>query len=97
MYVCMHVCVCVGMHACVYLCAYVCVCGECVCIVCIYVPYNYVQIFEGCDFQGFRDQLAFYEIFILEMSMAKLWLSCVSLIRNEHKIYKFSKAWWSSK
>ena len=23
----------------------------------------------------------------------KLWLSCVSLIRNEHEIHEFSKAW----
>ena len=101
-------CVCI---VCVFTCM-VCVCCMCVymytvymcaCLytaVCMYVymcQYNYVQIFEGCDFRGFRGQLAFYEIFILEMSMAKLWLSCVSLIRNEHKIYKFSKAWWSSK
>ena len=30
----------------------------------------YVQIFKGCNFRGFRGQLAFCEIFILEISLA---------------------------
>ena len=47
----------------------------------------YIQIFKGCNFQGFRGQLAFREIFILEISLAKLWLLCVLLIRNEHEIH----------
>ena len=30
----------------------------------------YVQIFEACNFQGFRGELAIREIFILEISLA---------------------------
>ena len=29
-----------------------------------------MQIFEGCNLQGFRDELAIREIFILEISLA---------------------------
>ena len=29
----------------------------------------YVQIFEGCNFRGFRGKLAIREIFILEISL----------------------------
>ena len=44
---------------------YVCVC------VCMDKQYNivYIQIFEGCNFQGFRGELAIHEIFILEISL----------------------------
>ena len=47
----------------------------------------YVQIFKGRNFRGFCGQLAFQEIFILEISLLKLWLLCVLLIRNEHEIH----------
>ena len=47
----------------------------------------YVQIFKGCNFRGFHGQLAFREIFIFKISLAKLWLLCVLLIRNEHEIH----------
>ena len=32
----------------------------------------YVQIFEGCNFQGFRGELAIREIFILKISLENL-------------------------
>ena len=48
----------------------------------------YVQILERCNFQRFHGQLAFRKNFILEISLAKLWLSFLSLIRNEHKFLR---------
>ena len=37
----------------------------------------YIQIFEGCNFQGFHGQLAIHKIFILEILLAKLWLALI--------------------
>ena len=47
----------------------------------------YVQIFEVCNFRGFLD---FREIFILKISLVKLWLSCVSLITKCVKFLRLS-------
>ena len=38
----------------------------------------YVQIFEGCNFRDCHGQLAVHEIFILEISLAKLWLASIA-------------------
>ena len=44
----------------------------------IYAYYTvYLQIFEGCNFQYFCGQLAICEIFILEILLAKLWLTSI--------------------
>ena len=46
--------------------------------------YQCIHNFKGCNFQGFCDQLAIHEIFILKISLAKfcehirkLWLASV--------------------
>ena len=39
------------------------------------VPHTYLQFFEGHNLEVFRDQLAIGEIFILKISLAKLWLA----------------------
>ena len=37
----------------------------------------YIQIFEGCKFQGFRSQLGIHQIFILKILSAKLSLASI--------------------
>ena len=37
----------------------------------------YIQIFEGCNFQGFCGRLGIRKIFILEISLAKIWLASI--------------------
>ena len=38
----------------------------------------YAQSFKECNFQGFCGQLAICKIFILESSLAKLWLGSIT-------------------
>ena len=58
----------------------------------------YVQIFEGCNFGGFCSQLAIHEIFILEISLAKLWLASIGyLVILKNKNYKNTGFLTSSK
>ena len=58
----------------------------------------YVQIFKGSDFRDFCGQLAIREIFILEISLAKLWLVAISrraeyLVTLKNKIAKMMNLW----
>ena len=51
-----------------------------VCIIDLFFWDSYIQIFEGCKFQGFHSQLAICEIFILKILLAKL---CLALVREQ--------------
>ena len=48
----------------------------------------YIQIFEGCNFRGFRGQLAFCKIFILEVSLANFGCHVSQLVILKNIIAK---------
>ena len=56
------------------------------------IPYTYKFSRDVIiSFKVFVVNWPFVKFFILEISLTKFWLLCVSLVRNGHEIHKFSK------